>query len=164
MIMVPGLIRTIPTFVIFARLGLINTYWPWLLWGLGSSPYFVFLFRQYFAGFPKELEDAAEIDGCNRWATFWRIFIPNAGPILAVCSIFSFQGNWGDFFTPVIFLKRRQATLAVAMADAYTDPMGNQMITLTLAGVVLFLIPAIIAFALGYRYIKEVAPTSGLKG
>ncbi len=69
--MIPQILTLIPTYVLFARIGLVNTYWPWVLWGLSASPYLVFLFRQFFAAIPAELEDAAIIDGCG----YGRIFL-----------------------------------------------------------------------------------------
>jgi len=164
MVMVPGLVTTIPQFVLFTRFHLIGTYWPWLLWGLASTPYFVFMFRQFFASFPKELEDAAEIDGCNRLRVFWQIMMPSAGPVVATCAIFSFQGNWGDWFAPTLFLTGDKQTMAMALANAYQDPAGNPMVVQTMAAIVLFIIPTVIAYFLGERRIRESAITSGLKG
>jgi multiple sugar transport system permease protein len=82
MLMVPGVTTTIPQYVLYSYLHLVGTYWPWLFGAFGTNVFFTFMFRQFFASFPKELEDAAEIDGCSRWGTFWRIFMPNAGPVI----------------------------------------------------------------------------------
>jgi hypothetical protein len=76
-----------------------------------GSPFHIFLFRQFFAGFPKELEDAAKLDGCSRPRVFSQIFLPNAGPVLAASAIFAFQWVWGDFFLQSIFLNESHATL-----------------------------------------------------
>src|SRR5260221_681882 len=74
--MLPHVLTVIPTYVLFARVGLVNTYWPWALWGLATSPYLVFLFRQFFSAIPSELEDAAIIDGCGYGRIFFQIFLP----------------------------------------------------------------------------------------
>jgi multiple sugar transport system permease protein len=79
-IMVPGIVTLIPQFVLYSRMGIINTYWPWVLWGLAGNAYQIFLFRQFFASFPVELEDAAAVDGCSPFRTFWQVFLPNAKP------------------------------------------------------------------------------------
>ena len=116
MVMVPQIVTIIPQFMLYSRLGLVGTYWPWVLWGIAGSPFHIFLFRQFFAGFPKELEDAAEIDGCSRLRVFGQIFLPNAGPVLAASAIFAFQWVWGDFFLQSIFLGESHATLAMKLA------------------------------------------------
>ncbi len=163
MMMVPGISTTMPLYVIYSYLGMVGTYWPWLLGAVGSNVFFTFMFRQFFASFPKELEDAAEIDGCGRWAAFWRIFLPNAGPVLATCAIFSFQGNWGDWFSPVLLLKSNQLTMATLLQVAYRDPMGHPRHVETMAAVMIFVLPCILVYLLGQRYIQQSVVTSGLK-
>src|SRR5689334_10293350 len=90
-LMLPQILTVIPTYVLFARLGLVDTYWPWVLWGLGSSPYLAFLFRQFFSSIPSELEEAAILDGCGYGRIFWQIFIPLSWPVIAASLIFSFN-------------------------------------------------------------------------
>ncbi|MBC7871392.1 MAG: carbohydrate ABC transporter permease, partial [Chitinophagaceae bacterium] len=89
--MVPAVVMVIPQFVLYTRIGLVGTILPWVLWGMAGNPFQIFLFKQFFAGFPKELEDAAEVDGCTPLRTFFQIFLPNAGPVIAASAIFSFQ-------------------------------------------------------------------------
>ena len=104
MLLVPRMVTTIPNFMLFSKLGLTNTYWPWILWGISGSSFNIFLFRQFFAAVPKDLEDAAEVDGCSRFRIFWQIFLPVSGPVIATAAIFHFQWVWGDWFTPNILL------------------------------------------------------------
>jgi len=163
-LIVPTIVTIIPQFMVFARLGLTNTYWPWVLWGLMGSPFHIFLFRQFFASFPRELEDAAEVDGCGPFRTFWRIFMPNAKPAIATSFIFAFGGVWGDYFTPLIFLTDAQTTLAVKLSRAYADPMGNRLITITLAATVVYVIPLVTLFFLGQKHILKGVVRTGLKG
>lgn len=163
MIMVPGIITVIPQFILYTRLGLVNTYWPWILWGLAGSPFHIFLFRQFFSSFPKDLEDAAEIDGCSRLRLFWQIFMPNAGPVIAASGIFAFQAVWGDFFTPTLFLNDSKATLAMRLATAYVDPRGNPLYTQTMAAIVLFVLPLIAVFFIAQRSIIQGIVTTGSK-
>ena len=94
--MMPSIITLIPTYLMFAKLGFVDTYIPWILWGLCGAAFMVFLFRQFFAGIPKELEEAAILDGCGHVRIFWRIFIPQSGPILAACMVLTFTASWGD--------------------------------------------------------------------
>ena len=162
--MLPGIVTIIPNFVMMAKLQLTNSYWPWVLWGLGASPFYIFLFRQFFAAIPKDLEDAAEVDGCGLWRVFWQIFMPNSKPILATAFIFNFVGQWGDYLTPLMFLSDKNTTLAVKLTTAYVTPQGQPLIPVTLAACVVFCIPSIIMFFVGQRHIMRGVITSGLKG
>jgi multiple sugar transport system permease protein len=164
MLIVPGIVVQIPQFIIFARLKLTGTWWPWILWGLAASPFFTFMFRQFFSAFPKELEDAAEIDGCGSFRTFWSIFIPNAKPAIATAFILNFAGVWGDYVNPFLFLKDANTTLAVKLQIGYLSPHGELLTTTVLAGAVLYVLPLVVTFFLGQRYVLEGVVTSGLSG
>jgi len=164
LLIVPNLVTIIPQFVLFARLHLVDTYWPWVLWGLAGSPFHIFLFRQFFLSIPEELEEAAEVDGASIWRTYWQIFLPNAKPAIATSFIINFAGIWGDWFLPVIYLSDKNTTLAVAVAKGYADPQGNVLVTLALAGSVMFLLPIFLLFLVGQKYLMEGVVTSGLKG
>jgi multiple sugar transport system permease protein len=148
----------------FARLELTNTYWPWILWGLGGSPFAIFLFRQFFAAFPRELDDAAEVDGAGPLRIFLQIYLPNAGPALAASAIFMFLWVWGDYLYPALLLHTDNTTLAVRMSNAYTDPRGNPLQTVTMAGVVLYVLPLIAFFGFANRFIVRGIVTTGIKG
>jgi ABC-type glycerol-3-phosphate transport system permease component len=164
LLIVPGIVTVIPQFIVFSRLRLTNTYWPWILWGLSASPFHIFLFRQFFATIPRELEDAAEVDGCGPFRIFWQIFLPNSKPALATSFIFNFSWVWGDWFTPLIYLSDANTTLAVKLGTAYLDPQGHSLITITLAACVIYTLPLIILFFLGQQYIIKGVVTTGLKG
>jgi multiple sugar transport system permease protein len=164
LLMVPQIVYIIPQFVLFSRLGLPNTIWPWVLWGLAASPFHIFLFRQFFLSFPKELEDAAEVDGCSLLRMFWQIFLPNARAVLAVSFILNFIQVWDDWFTQLIFLNGDNVTLAVALAKAYVDDNGYPLITVSVAASVLYTIPLVIIFALAQKHIMEGYITTGIRG
>jgi multiple sugar transport system permease protein len=164
MIIIPAIVTIIPQFMIFAKLRLTGTYWPWVLWGLAGSPFHIFLFRQFFLTFPKELEDAAEVDGCTPFGIFWRIFLPNAQPVIATSFILNFVGVWGDWFTPMIYLRNDNTTLAVLVNNVFKTPAGNFLTTLTIAGIVVYILPMVLIFFLGQRYILQGVVTSGLAG
>jgi len=167
LLMVPGIVTIIPQFVIFAKIGLTNTYWPWFLWGIAASPFHIFLFRQFFTSIPKELEDAAEVDGATPFRIFWQIFLPNAKPALATSFILNFVGVWGDWLAPVIYLDDVKTTLAVKLATpTYVnpgDPSGHILVTLTLAAAVIYTIPPVIMFFIAQKNIMEGVVTTGLK-
>lgn len=162
--MLPSIVLFVPQFVLFARLELTNTYWPWVLWALGASPFHVFLFRQFFAGFPTELEDAAEVDGAGPLRIFWQIFVPNSGPVVAASAIFAFLWVWGDYLYPVLLLNDASTTLAVRLATAFRDPQGNPLTTVTMAGVVLYSLPLVLVFMFAQRFIVKGIVTTGIRG
>lgn len=164
LLVMPGIIFTIPQFILYARLGLTNSYWPWILGALGGSAYHIFLFRQFFYSIPAELEDAAEVDGCGYFRMFWQIFLPNAQPALAVSFIFHFGWVWGDVIGPLLYLREDQMTLAVKLMTAYVDPQGNPLVPVQLAASVFYVAPLIIMFFLAQKQILQGVVTSGLKG
>ncbi|OUS70609.1 hypothetical protein B1748_28090 [Paenibacillus sp. MY03] len=166
--MLPGIVTQIPTYVIFFKLGFINTFWPWLFWALGGSAFSIFLYRQFFAAFPKDLEEAARIDGCSTFRIFWNIFLPISLPVIATVSILAFNGSWGnDYITPFMFLQNDKYPLATALFSiGYVFP-GQKEITMTQvqsAGLILFVLPIIIVFFLGQRYLVEGVVSSAIKG
>ena len=161
--MVPGLVTLVPQFMLFSYLRLTNSYWPWVLWGLSGSPFHIFLFRQFFAGIPRDLEDAAEVDGCGKFRVFWQIFLPNALPAVAASAIFAFTFVWGDFLLARLFLSDQLTTLAVRLATSYVDPAGNPLYTVTMAAVVLYVAPMVAVFFLAQRHIIQGIVTTGLK-
>jgi multiple sugar transport system permease protein len=164
MLMVPRMVTVIPTFILFSWLGLTNTYWPWILWGIAGSSFHIFLFRQFFSAIPKELEDAAEVDGCSRFRIFWQIFLPLSGPVIATAAIFHFQWVWGDWFTPNIFLTQDKTTLSVLLSSGYRDPQGTSLETITMAATMVYLLPMLFIFLIAQRYIVQGIVTSGIKG
>jgi multiple sugar transport system permease protein len=155
--MLPSVLTLIPTYVMFARLGLVYTYWPWVLWGLAASPFLVFLFRQFFAAIPAELEDAAIIDGCNYGQVFLRIFLPLSRPALITSFLLSFTWIWGDYIAPALFLDIDHTTLSVAITAWYRDPVQA-------AAAALYVIPVLVIFLFAQRYFVRSLVMSGVKG
>ena len=164
MLIVPFIVILIPQFILFARLKLTNTYWPWILGALAGSPYNIFMFRQFFLNFPKELEDAAEIDGCNPFQIYWKIFLPNSTPVIATVMIFGFMYVWGDYLMPAIYLNASKTLLGVTLATAFKNPQGFELKTISLAASVIYILPMIIVFFFGQKHILKGVVTSGLKG
>jgi len=164
LLLIPHVVFLIPQFIIFARLHLTNTYWPWILGALGASSYNIFLYRQFFLGFPKELEEAAEIDGCGPWRIFWQIILPNSKPVIATILIFAFNGVWSDYVNASIYLTDQKTLMGVKMATAFVDPIGHSLITVSLAATVIYILPLIVVFFFGQKLILKGLITSGLKG
>jgi multiple sugar transport system permease protein len=164
MLIIPAIVTIIPTFMIFAKIHLTGKYWPWVFWGLAGSPYHIFLFRQFFLTFPKELEDAAEVDGCTPFQIFWRIFMPNSSAAIATSFILNFIYVWGDWLTPRIYLNVDNTTIGVIIGNIFKNPSGQFLTTLTISGIVIYTLPMILIFFIGQRYILKGVVTSGLAG
>jgi ABC-type glycerol-3-phosphate transport system permease component len=164
LLIVPGIVTTIPQFIVFSRLGLVNTYWPWVLWGISASPFHIFLFRQFFSTIPRQLEDAAEVDGAGQLRIYASLFLPNSMPVIATSFIFNFSWTWSDWFGPLIYLNEEKTTLAVKLTRGYQNPQGFTMVMPQLAAAVIYTIPLILLFFIGQRYIIQGVVTSGIKG
>ncbi len=160
-LMVPWIVTMIPQFVIFFRLHLVGTPWPWVLWGIQGTPLQIFLFRQFFASFPRELEDAAAIDGSGRLRIFWDIFVPNSKPVIAVAAVWAFILVWGDYLTQdIFFLLDPNGTLLTKITDSLGYG-GGAVVNLPLA---LYALPPILFFVLVQRYITQSVVATGIKG
>jgi ABC-type glycerol-3-phosphate transport system permease component len=164
--MVPGIITQIPQYILFHKYGLLYTFWPWFLWGLGGSAFYIFMYRQFFLSIPVEIEEAARIDGCSIFYTFWRIIIPMSPAVIATVVILQFQGSWNDVTGPFMFLKDTQYPLATALTMIGYKPNNAKVDIpqLALAGGLLLSIPTIVTFFIGQRQIVEGIVTTGLKG
>jgi multiple sugar transport system permease protein len=165
LLMIPPISVLLPEYVFFAKLRLVGSYKIWLLWGIGANPLYIYLLKQFFSYFPRELEEAAIIDGCNRMGILFRIFLPLSKPALVTVFILSFLWVYGDFMAPVIFLSGNNTTLPVAMANGYVIRNGILLVSVLLSGIVIYIIPVILIFLVGQKYyIQGLLSSSGLKG
>ncbi len=164
MIIIPTIVTVIPSYMIFAKLHLTGSYWPWVFWGVAGSPYHIFLFRQFFLSFPKELEDSAEVDGCTPFGIFWRIFLPNAKAAIATSFILNFMWVWGEWLIPQIYLRADNTTLPVLINTIFKNPQGQFLTTLTVASIVIYSLPIVVIFFFTQKYILKGVVTSGLSG
>ena len=163
-LMLPQQVIIIPQYIMFSKLGWINTFAPLLIPRLFGHPFFIFLMVQFIRGIPKELDDAAEIDGCSRFSTFFRIILPLIQPALITAGIFSFYWTWGDFMTPLIYLNDPKLyTISLALRT-YADPSSATDWGAIFAMSALSLVPVFIIFVMCQKYIIEGISTSGLKG
>ena len=159
MLIVPNVIMLIPQFILYARYHLINTFWPWYLAAFGATnPLYIFMYRQFFLGFPKELEEAAEIDGASPIGIFLRVILPNSKPALATLLIFAFNAVWGDFLTPTMFLNDPGQLIATWLG--YTPVRNPYALTLT----VLYILPVVILFNVIQKNIQKGMLFTGLRG
>lgn len=161
--MLPGQITMIPRFVLFARLGWVNTYLPLIIPAWFANPFFVFLLRQFFMGLPSELDDAARIDGASIFGIYWRIMLPLSKPVLATVALFSVQHHWNAFIGPLIYLHDLDKfTAAIGLRYFVTETTVNY--SLQMAASATFTIPIILLFFVGQRYFIQGIVFSGVKG
>ncbi len=161
-LVMPGIMFLIPNFITVARIGWLNTYQGVMGPGL-AGVFGVFFLRQFFQGVPKELEEAAYIDGAGLWTTFFRVSLPLAKGALATLAIITFLHSWNDFLWPLLVMNvRERQTLPVGLATIqgqYTFDYGKLM-----AGAAVTAIPVLILYTLLQRYIVQSVAMSGLKG
>lgn len=162
--MIPTEVTAIPMFLFMREIGWINTHWPLIvlpIFGAGGV-FGVFVMRQFFLGTPKELEEAAMIDGCSRARIYWNIVMPMAKPAVATLVIFTFLTSWNDFFDPLIFINdRKLMTLPLALS-LFTDEAGTAWHHLMSASVMATW-PLLIVFFLAQRQFIEGVAMTGLK-
>ena len=161
-LMMPGHVTLAPKFMLLNQFGLINTY-AGLIMPSVVQVFGIFLMKQFFESLPRELEEAAKVDGLNPFETFWHVVLPVSRPALVALGIYTFQGNWNDFLWPVI---------VTTTQDMYTLPLGMAMFryefkvewTMLMAGSVLMSLPMLIIFITFQRLFIQNAASSGLKG
>ena len=163
-LMLPDQVRMIPQYIIFDRLGWVNTFYPLLLPRLGGAPFFIFMIVQFIRGIPTELDEAALIDGCSKGGIFFRIILPELKPAIITAAIFSFYWTWDDFLAPLIYLTRPELhTVSVALRS-FSDPASQTDWGAIFAMNTLSLVPVFVIFIFFQRYLVEGIATSGLKG
>lgn len=161
--MLPGQVLLIPHYLIFQGLGWVNTYKPLIVPSWLGGAFFIFLFRQFFKGIPKELEEAARIDGASIWQIYWRIYIPNAKPVIVTVAIMSLIASWNNFMGPLIYLsdfERFPISLGLHMYRAVDGAWVNYL----MAASVVALLPLVVLFFAAQRYFTSALLLSGSKG
>ncbi len=161
-IMIPFQIVMIPLYILTVQLGLRNTYLGIIFPGIASA-FGIFLLRQAFQGVPKELEEAARMDGCSELGLWWNVMLPAVRPALVTLAIFVFIGSWSDFLWPLIVLDQ---------PEYYTLPLGVATLAgtfsldwrLIAAGSVISIAPVLLFFLFMQRYIVPTDTGSGVKG
>lgn len=166
--MLPGQVTLVPQFILFFKLGWIDTIKPlWVPHWFGGGAFFIFLMRQFFLSLPRELDEAAIIDGANRIQIFFRILLPLTKPALATMTVISFMAGWSEFLGPLIYLNSpNKFTLAVglqyfnAVEGAGYEPTEHLLMT----ACVLTIVPALLVFFATQKYFVRGIVMSGLKG
>lgn len=161
--MLPAQVVMIPVFILFRSLGMIDTFWPLIIPAWLASPFFVFMFRQFFAQIPEELIEAARIDGASNWRIYWQLMLPLSGPVIAIVAIYTFLSAWNDFLGPLIYLNSpSNRTLALAL-NAFRGQYGVSDVHLLMAASVVCMLPCVILFFAAQRYFVESVAMTGLK-
>ncbi len=163
--MIPGIVQLIPMFIVLKSLNMIDSY-SGLIVPKMVTAFGIFLMAQFFEAIPREIEEAARIDGASRFRTFFQVVLPLARPAIVALVIFSFQGSWNEFMHPLIVITTNQ--------DLYTLPLGlaflrgglgqNLQWNALLAGSMLTTLPMALIFLFFQRYFIEGISYSGVKG
>ncbi|MBN1658829.1 MAG: carbohydrate ABC transporter permease [Anaerolineae bacterium] len=160
--MIPFVVIMIPTYKLMLVLGWVDKLTalivPWIFTAYGT-----FLMRQFFLGLPKELEEAALIDGASRFTTLWRIFVPLAGPAIATQFTISFLYAWNSFIWPLVAIQSK-TNYVVTLGLADIQGGYHAQPPLVMAGATLAILPTVLIFLMAQRYFVEGVATTGLKG
>lgn len=161
--MLPQQVTMVPVFILFSKLGWINTYKPLIIPQFFGNAFFIFLMRQFFATIPRELDDAARIDGCGVMGIFFRIMLPLAKPAVGIMAIFEFTGSWNWFLGPLIYLSKME-TFPLALALSYLRATYRVLWSeLMVVSFIAMLPPLILFFIAQKAYIQGIVVT-GVKG
>ncbi|AIQ51277.1 carbohydrate ABC transporter permease [Paenibacillus sp. FSL R7-0331] len=162
--MLPGEVLTIPQYIMFQKLGWVNTFAPLIFPSFFGGAFFIFLLVQFIRGLPAELDESAKIDGCGHPGILFRILLPLLVPPLVTAAIFKFYWTWDDFFSPLLYLTKPElATVSLAVKNMSDNSFGTNW-GAVFAMSVLSLLPVLLIFFLCQRYIIEGISTTGLKG
>ncbi|WP_219415056.1 carbohydrate ABC transporter permease [Pseudonocardia nigra] len=163
-IMLPIHVVIVPQYILFSQLDWINTFWPLIVPKLlATDAFFIFLMVQFIRGIPRELDEAARIDGCGHWGIFWRIIIPMSVPALATTAIFTFIWTWNDFFSQLIFLTDPDMYTVPVALRTFVDATSQTPWGPVFAMSIVALGPIFGFFLAGQKYLVRGIATTGLK-
>ncbi|WP_244522896.1 carbohydrate ABC transporter permease [Devosia sp. YR412] len=163
-LMLPYQVTLIPQYVLFRQLGWVNTFLPLVVPKfLAADGFFIFLMVQFFRGLPKELDEAAQMDGCSPWRIYWKIIMPLSMPVLATAAIFTFIWTWDDFFGPLIYLSEMKTYTVMLGLRTFTDSTGESDYGGLFAMSVASIVPIFLFFLFFQRLLIEGIATTGMK-
>jgi len=161
--LIPYQALIIPQFIMFFKIGWYGTYLPLIIPSFTGNAFYIFLMRQYMRTFPKELDDASRIDGCNYFQTFWHIILPLSRPVMAVCVVFVFMGQWSNLLGPLIYLDKTSTfTVAIGMANYVTR--ANPAWNLLMAANLIMMMPSVLLYFFAQKQLIGGIASVGLKG
>lgn len=162
-IMIPNWVTLIPSFILFGKLGWLDTYLPILLPALFATPFNTFLLRQFFLTIPRELEDAAKVDGASTLRCFLTIVLPLAKPALIMVALFAFLQFWNDFLGPLIYLSS-QDKFPLSLGIMNFAGEQSQDYALMMAAATIAILPCVALFFIAQRWFMQGIVVSGVKG
>lgn len=153
--MLPGQVTMIPLYMMFAKIGWVDTLLPLIVPSLFGSPFYIFLLRQFFMTIPRDIDDAARIDGASRLRIWWSIVLPQARPALATVLVFTFIGSWNDFLGPLIYINSPDhATLTLGLSMMKTQLLGTGVVewNVLMAAALLVMAPNVLVFFVAQKH------------
>lgn len=165
--MLPGQVTMIPLYAACAWLGWIDTWYPLIVPALFGSPFYIFLFRQFFMSIPREYDEAALLDGAGRLRIYWSILLPLARPAVATVALFCFIGAWNDFFNPLIYINSpANATLTLGLHMLKTQIVGSGSVQwhVLMAASLLVMVPNVLVFFFAQKHFVKGLQMGGLRG
>jgi multiple sugar transport system permease protein len=163
-LMLPYQVVLIPQYVLFLNLGWVNTFLPLVVPKyLAVDAFFIFLMVQFFRGIPRELDEAAMMDGCSAWRIYWKILLPLSMPVLTTAGIFTFIFTWDDFFAPLIYLSDIRTYTVTLALRTFVDSTAESNWSGLFAMSILSLLPIFIFFLFFQRLLIEGIATTGMK-
>lgn len=166
--MIPNIALIIPQYIMFGKIGWLDTLLPMIVPACFAYPYNVFLFRQYFRSIPKELDESATIDGCNKAQTFFKVIAPLSKPTYATIAVLSCVYWWNELTQPVFYINSdKWRTLTIAIMTSYMYTSGNAFVInwpSIMAAATLMILPPMLLYFFGNQFLVGGIKTSGLKG
>jgi multiple sugar transport system permease protein len=163
-LMLPYQVTLIPQYVLFLNLGWVNTFLPLVVPKyLAVDSFFIFLMVQFFRGIPRELDEAAQMDGCSPWRIYWKIMLPLSVPVLTTAAIFTFIFTWDDFFGPLIYLTEMKHYTVTTALRTFVDSTAESNWSGLFAMSILSLVPIFVVFLVFQRLLIEGIATTGMK-
>jgi multiple sugar transport system permease protein len=161
---IPPQVTLIPNFIIFTRfLHMHDSQWPLILPAFLGGAFGTFLLRQYFLTIPRELAEAARMDGASLFRIFWSVYLPNSKPALAALSLFTFLGAWNDLLHPLIYLPSDQQKTTITIGLSLFQTQAGGKWTVLMAGTLISVLPIIIVFFIAQKQFIEGIALSGIK-
>lgn len=162
-LLLPKQVLRIPQYIMFSEIGWIDSFKPLILPRFFPLPFFTFLMVQFIRGFPRELDEAAMIDGCGDFGIFFRVLLPNLKPAMITAAIFSFYWAWNDFFTPLLYIQSTEKYPVSLALQLFSDPTAVTNWGAMFAMSICSILPVFLIFVFFQKYIVEGVSTSGLK-
>jgi ABC-type glycerol-3-phosphate transport system permease component len=162
--MLPYPVTLVPVYEIFRDAHMVDTLWPLFLRSFFGNAFLIFMLRQFFMSIPRELEEAARIDGANVVQIIWDVIVPLSKPAIATVIIFTFWWTWNSFFDPLIYLNSPELFPVSVGLNFFKDQYGTIYYDRLIAASVMSMVPMIVIFFFAQRYFIEGIQLTGLKG